>query len=1083
MKRGIPLTIVLALATLLLSLRSSSRPLSAAAQESVTDLVYLPLVSQSPPNSGLSVERILPAGFDDVFDAILAVLKDSEESVSLADRERGLINTGSVPASNQQLRDIVAEDLLEFLGEQDGRYLISFLVERVDDENTSVTVTALIIVNTGETANLLGGQPAASSGDLENTHLDAIAEKLSGPPIPQSEALVQSCCPSAPDLPSSPANLQVNQPDHNATNLDNNTTQSETSIAVFGPTVVVGWNDSSQVASTGLMGLTSMTGYGFSTDGGATFNDAGLLAPAPGFVNIGDPALAVDSSGNFYFASLAVNNVFTSGGSRIAVARSTSTSPAVTFGTPTLLQGLLGTSSAFQDKELIAVDTSGGPFDGRVYVAWTEFANSSDSTPRLLFARSTSTAPLAFAPPIPLTPADALNHGGMPAVGPSGEVYVVWGRFIFTGGAVTSESIRILKSTDGGVNFVNPDPADAAPNKTIASPTPAPDLLTTGGINIRTRGFPYIGVDTTPLGSPTRGNVYVVYQADPDGAGPDLSDIFFTRSLDGGATWSAPAIINKAPAVTDNPDTTTNDNWQPSIAVSPSNGEIAVTFYDRRNDTTAADGDPANTKVSLFKAISRDGGLTWSNEQASDVAFTPATGYDPLLVATYMGDYIYTVADASSYHLTWGDTRNTCAPPGGAIGPCSPSGRPDQDVFYEKEAIESDLSITKTDAPDPVIAGDTLTYSLEVTNNGPSSAGGVTLTDVLPAGVTFDSSNPGSPTCSQAGGVVTCALGILALGDTSAVTIDVLVDADLVFNNGGPLTITNNASVASLTQDPDPSNNTASEDTLVVAAADLEIISFDAIDPPAEVLVGEDVGITLRKIITNNGPSAPMDAQLTKTATAPAGSTVTPDMVSEDQLALDLAEMRPVTEEFTISCGAPGDNTFTFTNEIQPLHAADTDPDPSNNTAQVDVQVACVLPVAINIKPGSFPNSINPDSRDVIPVAVLSTLAGEYGLPSDFDATRIDPLSVRFGPHDAVWNETGGAFEAHHRGHLEDSHELDEVTRDGDLDMVLHFHTRETGIGPGDTRACAKGEWVDSGGTVQKFFGCDSVRIVPSALP
>ncbi|MEJ2354067.1 MAG: hypothetical protein P8Y03_30190, partial [Anaerolineales bacterium] len=413
---------------------SASGPLSASAQGSETDSLYLPLVIQSPPSSGLSVERMLPAGFDDVFNAILAVLKDNEEPVSLADRERGLINTGSIHASNQQLSEIVAEDLLEFLGEQDGRYLLSFLVERVDDENTNVTVTALIIVNTGETANLLGGQPAASSGDLENSHLDAIAEKLSGKPIPVSEALVQSCCPSAPGVPSSPANLQVNQADHNATNLDNSTTQSETSVAVFGPTVVVGWNDSSQLASTGLGGLTSMTGYGFSTNGGATFNDAGLLAPAPGFVNMGDPALAVDSSGNFYFASLAVNNVFTLGGSRIAVARSTSTSPAVTFGAPTLLQGLLGTGSAFQDKELIAVDTSGGPFDGRVYVAWTEFANLFDSTPRLLFARSTSTTPLAFAPPIPLTPADALNHGGMPAVGPSGEVYVVWGRFIFTGG-------------------------------------------------------------------------------------------------------------------------------------------------------------------------------------------------------------------------------------------------------------------------------------------------------------------------------------------------------------------------------------------------------------------------------------------------------------------------------------------------------------------------------------------------------------------------------------------------------------------------------------------------------------------------
>ena len=199
-----------------------------------------------------------------------------------------------------------------------------------------------------------------------------------------------------------PPNIQVNQVDHTTGTLDNSTVQSETSHAVFGSTIVVGWNDMSQFATTGLPGLTSITGYGFSTDGGMTFADAGLLAPAPGLINLGDPALVVDSAGSFYFASLAVSNVFTLGGSRIAVAKSTSTSPTVTFGTPVLIQGLVTTGSPFQDKELIAVDTSGGSFDGRVYVAWSEFASLFDSTPKILFTRSASTSPLAFATPHPI---------------------------------------------------------------------------------------------------------------------------------------------------------------------------------------------------------------------------------------------------------------------------------------------------------------------------------------------------------------------------------------------------------------------------------------------------------------------------------------------------------------------------------------------------------------------------------------------------------------------------------------------------------------------------------------------------------
>jgi hypothetical protein len=222
-----------------------------------------------------------------------------------------------------------------------------------------------------------------------------------------------------------------------------------------------------------------------------------------------------------------------------------------------------------------------------------------------------------------------------------------------------------------------------------------------------------------------------------------------------------------------------------------------------------------------------------------------------------------------------------------------------------------------------------------------------------------------------------------------------------------------------------------------------------------------------------------MDVELTQTGIAPPDSTVAPAVNVSVEPALGIDELRPVTETFVINCGAASHHTFTFTNEIQPLHPEDTDPDLSNNTASLEIEVECVVPVVINIKPGSYPNSINPRNRGVIPVAILTTQAGEYGLPLDFDATTIDPLSVRFGLYDAVWDETGGAFEVHNRGHFEDSYELDEVTRDGDLDLVLHFRTRATGIIPGTTMACVKGAWVDQNGMTHSFFGCDEVRTVP----
>ncbi len=483
------------------------------------------------------------------------------------------------------------------------------------------------------------------------------------------------------------ANVQVNQGDNASPSLDNDTTESEPSIAVTSSAIVVGYNDSRDYATLGLGGLKSITGFAYSNNGGVSFVDAGRLAPASGFMLLGDPSLAVDNAGNFFFASLAVTGLLTMGGSRVSVARSTSVAPSVIFGTPVQIQGLLTTGAPFEDKEMIAVDTTGGAFDGRIYVVWSEFASLSDLTPRLLFARSITSSPLAFAPTVALTQADSFHHGGMIAIGPSGEVYVVWGRFVWTGGSITGESIRLLKSTDGGVSFVNPDASDPSPNKVVATPIPTAGEMTSGGVAIRTRGFPYIAVDRTPTGSRTRGNVYVVFQAIPFAGASDRSDIFFTRSTDGGVTWSNPIPVNKSATL--GADTTNNDNWQPFIVVSPTNGEITVTFYDRR-------GDPANKNITLYKAVSTDGGLTWFNAPISSGAFTPSTGYDPILQTDYMGDYNFGVADGTNFHLVWGDCRNICAPPTGAANACSPIGRPDQDVFYARDAqlAGPDLAIT-----------------------------------------------------------------------------------------------------------------------------------------------------------------------------------------------------------------------------------------------------------------------------------------------------------------------------------------------------------------------------------------------------
>ena len=118
----------------------------------------------------------------------------------------------------------------------------------------------------------------------------------------------------------------------------------------------------------------------------------------------------------------------------------------------------------------------------------------------------------------------------------------------------------------------------------------------------------------------------------------------------------------------------------------------------------------------------------------------------------------------------------------------------------------TDLSITKVDDIDPIDAGQTLTYTITVTNNGPSLASGIVVTDTLPAGVSLVST---SGCAEDPMGVPTCSLPDLAPTAQAGYSIEVVVAEETLG------TITNSASVTATTADPDTGNNTSSEDTLV----------------------------------------------------------------------------------------------------------------------------------------------------------------------------------------------------------------------------------------------------------------------------
>jgi len=117
-----------------------------------------------------------------------------------------------------------------------------------------------------------------------------------------------------------------------------------------------------------------------------------------------------------------------------------------------------------------------------------------------------------------------------------------------------------------------------------------------------------------------------------------------------------------------------------------------------------------------------------------------------------------------------------------------------------------------------------------------------------------------------------------------------------------------------------------------------------------------------------------------------------------------------------------------------------------------------IAPVAIDIKPGSDPNSINPRNNGNIPVAIFGS--------ASFDVTSVDLSKLTFGPDGGeagVIVKKNGKFQA----------DFADLNGDGFLDLVVHFNTKQAGFQAGDTVGIIL---LDG-----QFLGQDSVRIVPPA--
>ncbi len=242
---------------------------------------------------------------------------------------------------------------------------------------------------------------------------------------------------------------------------------------------------------------------------------------------------------------------------------------------------------------------------------------------------------------------------------------------------------------------------------------------------------------------------------------------------------------------------------------------------------------------------------------------------------------------------------------------------------------EADLVIGKTDSADPVVAGAALAYTIRVDNNGPSDALDVVVTDPLPAGVALVST---SGCAEDPAGAPACSLGTIAAGGFAEYTIDVVV------NPSAPGMISNTATVTSSTPEGNPGDEVATEDTTVVAVADLSISKTDSVDP---VIAGTGLVYTVR--VDNAGPSDA--ASVVVTDILPPEVT----FVSTSGCAQDPAGA-PACDLGTIEAG--GFRTYTLTVDVDPtargvftnnagVTSAATDPVPANdNTSESTTAIA-----------------------------------------------------------------------------------------------------------------------------------------------
>jgi hypothetical protein len=485
------------------------------------------------------------------------------------------------------------------------------------------------------------GHRVSSSGDLVVRALamgnnSTIATSRSG----------SACAAEA----STTGNVQVNCLAEDGTSPQN--TQSETSVSAVGDKVVVGYNDSLVCCIPAL----NFTGYSVSNDGGKSFTDAGDLPWQPNVQPIGDPTVAHDAAGNFYFASLALNSDGLGAHSMISFYEMPVGSN--TFRLVSVPVDVGSDFNFFADKEYLAVGLDGST-KLHFYITWTFFSRNPQS-PIML---TDSTDGVNWRTTMVST-AEACAQGSNP-VPAGGTVYVSWTQsvpsgctnFNVTAGNEWMATVDVASGTVTNRTVIAP--INGSGDKIVACNNAA-DLRevieTAPGHDARNFEMPTTTIDGNRV-------LYAAWNDRPGGVGggnANATRIFLSVSRDGNQTWSAPQVISGRVS-----REVMSDRFQPWITIDGSG--LHAMWYERvaGNPVDLIQADKEDLTLATASTDPQAGSETAISSVAFPIVQTNPQ-QDPVISFCYMGDYNNIGSNGTTRFVTWGDNRNVVQTSAGA---------------------------------------------------------------------------------------------------------------------------------------------------------------------------------------------------------------------------------------------------------------------------------------------------------------------------------------------------------------------------------------------------------------------------------